>query len=353
MSAAIYHRDASILNKYAFSRFDDFIRFVTNRTFRQIATQIGRDNIINPWVGEQEYVGSLLHVLRELADNFHLGGRIISGRSLRNTNFRDSIPLDENHKYPEVSGNFDDDDLFLSFINGLWPEPSSLNPMLEVLQDIIAKHFPNKRIDSFETDDGPVVAIRNNGASPFLISDLAYLNSQVSDEEIDDILNRSDDILASNGKGIHKVAGVSNKLVSFDYDGTTVLAHIDPTTGDYQYDENGEPVSILNPDAARLMKLYKTKGYEVVIVTARNPKMVKSIWKTIHKNSLPVSKVYATNHHPKSPTIRSIGATIHYDDNPFYVEEINESLAMRARAYYNTDMEKHLNKMQESENELV
>lgn len=137
------------------------------------------------------------------------------------------------------------------------------------------------------------------------------------------------------------------RVISFDYDGTTVFPNIDPATGHCPYDEDGEAVSTLNPVAADLMRKHKARGDKVVIVTARNSDSLGSIWRMVRENSLPVSEVYATGHQPKSPTLRSIGASIHYDNSPFHVEEVNHTLYPKTKAYYETDMDRHL----ESEDE--
>ena len=129
-------------------------------------------------------------------------------------------------------------------------------------------------------------------------------------------------------------------VISFDFDGTILIPTINPSTGECNYDGNGEPVGTLSPIAAELMRRYKTRGDKVVIVTSRNPKAVGSIWKMIHDKFLPVSEVYATNHQPKSPVLKDIGATIHYDNSPFHIEEINSSGS--TTAFYETEMEKHL-----------
>jgi len=132
------------------------------------------------------------------------------------------------------------------------------------------------------------------------------------------------------------------RVISFDYDSTTVLPDIDPATGMCEYDEDNEPVSTLNTVAADLMKRHKANGDEIVIVTARSPNVIDSVWRTIRENDLPVSEVYATNHSSKVPILKEIGAAIHYDDSPFHIEDIQRELGSHIKAYYDTDMERHL-----------
>jgi hypothetical protein len=157
-------------------------------------------------------------------------------------------------------------------------------------------------------------------------------------DETDD----SDFGIILSSTGYRHAGNRKGTVVSFDYDSTTVIPNYDPATGECETDEDGELVSTLNPVAAALMRRHHARGDKVVIVTARPPDSIGSIWQMIRDNSLPVSEVYATNHHSKAPTLRSIGATIHYDDSPFHVDDVNRMLGPRTKAYYDSDMERHL-----------
>ena len=135
-----------------------------------------------------------------------------------------------------------------------------------------------------------------------------------------------------------KPARRRNIVVSFDYDGTTVFP-IEPI----EYDEDGEAVSELNPEAEELMRMHASQGDKVVIVTCRPPDAIGSVWKMVKDNGLPVEEVYATAHTDKSPTLISIGASIHYDDSSFRINEIRRAMGPAIKVYYTHEMSENLN----------
>ena len=141
----------------------------------------------------------------------------------------------------------------------------------------------------------------------------------------------------SVAEGDVKVAGRKAIVVSFDYDGTTTVVD-----SDSELDAHGFPRGQLNVTAAELMCLHAKRGDKVVIVTARTEDALGEVWKMVKDNGLPVHKVYATSLKAKSPTLNSIGASIHYDDNPFVVDEVRQSLGSKVAVYFDTDMETNL-----------
>ena len=114
-------------------------------------------------------------------------------------------------------------------------------------------------------------------------------------------------------------------VVSFDWDDTVMIA--DRRDGVVDYDEHGDPKGgTLNEDAAELMRLHAGMGDKIVIVTCRYPDGLATVWDAVREHGLPVSEAYATSHASKAPTLRSVGATIHYDDSDFRSDEIRREL---------------------------
>lgn len=181
---------------------------------------------------------------------------------------------------------------------------------------------PNGRQDSLPKQPVPEPVLKQNKQTPYYVNDQEMFKDIQLPEE-----DEAFGIVFSSAR----TASRKPIVVSFDYDGTTVFP-IDLGHG-LDYDEENEPVSELNPDAAELMRLHASRGDTVVIVTCRYPYGLKSVWKMIHDNGLPVSEVYATSHTSKAPTLRSIGASIHYEDSPFRSDEIKNALGSDIKVY--------------------
>jgi len=133
----------------------------------------------------------------------------------------------------------------------------------------------------------------------------------------------------------------SQKVVSFDWDGTVVTPDKSNPAG-IQYGDDDEPVSVIIPAATDLMRMYASQGAKIVIVTCRTPEGLKSIRTMISEYGLPVSEVYATSHTSKAPTLRSVGASIHYDDSPFRINEIKAELGPAIKVFHAHHMDDHI-----------
>jgi len=109
------------------------------------------------------------------------------------------------------------------------------------------------------------------------------------------------------------------KTVSFDFDNTLRM-------------ENGNDHKIM------INKLfeYHNSGYQCVIVTSRNPQHESEDWIQknepervsiqvfINKHNLPIKDCYYTNHQPKGPILKIIGAMRHYDDEVENLQSANK-----------------------------
>lgn len=133
----------------------------------------------------------------------------------------------------------------------------------------------------------------------------------------------------------------AQKVVSFDWDGTAVTPDLSNPAG-IQYGDDDEPISVIIPAAAELMRMYASQGAKIVIVTCRNPEGLESVRAMISECGLPVSEVYATSHTSKAPTLRSVGATIHYDDSPFRINEIKDELGPAIEVIHAHHMDAHI-----------
>jgi acid phosphatase class B len=123
-------------------------------------------------------------------------------------------------------------------------------------------------------------------------------------------------------------------IISFDFDDTTVFQPSEENEIDF------EVVGELNPEAAELMDLYHKNGCVVVIVTCRCSNELKAVWEAIKQYGLPVGNVYATNRQDKSIVLSEIGASVHYDDSEFRLQQIHEALGNRIKLYRVNEMYK-------------
>ena len=112
---------------------------------------------------------------------------------------------------------------------------------------------------------------------------------------------------------------MKSRTITFDFDNTIAMSHMD-TSGDeleIKFEEYNE--SILN-----LINKYINDGYDVHIVTARDPaKEALFPDQTVraHLDRLSLShyftdeRIHYTNDTPKLKTLQKLGSTLHYDDN--------------------------------------
>lgn len=113
--------------------------------------------------------------------------------------------------------------------------------------------------------------------------------------------------------------GRLQKVVSFDFDDTLCMG-------------DGTPNLVM----MGLVHKYAAEGYKCYVVTARNkahesPKWIKKNGGTrirvkdfIRDNQLPIKQCHFTNHEPKGPVLKKIGALKHYDDKEEYLASARE-----------------------------
>jgi len=112
---------------------------------------------------------------------------------------------------------------------------------------------------------------------------------------------------------------MKSKTITFDFDNTIAMSHMDLSSGDVEFVFEEYNVGIIN-----LIKKYINGGYDVHIVTARDPKkeaLFPNDTVRAHLDRLSLSyyftddKVHYTSDTPKLPTLKKLGSTLHYDDN--------------------------------------
>lgn len=108
---------------------------------------------------------------------------------------------------------------------------------------------------------------------------------------------------------IHLIEWSDSDVVSFDFDDTLCW-------------QDGTP----NTKMIDILRSHHNNGYECVIVTARNLSHEDEGWirenepqrttvqRFINTHSLPVKKVYFTDHAPKGPILSKLQVIRHYDD---------------------------------------
>ena len=110
-----------------------------------------------------------------------------------------------------------------------------------------------------------------------------------------------------------------SKTVTFDFDNTIAMSHMDLSSGDVEFVFEEYNKQIIN-----LIKKYINDGYDVHIVTARDPKkeaLFPNDTVRTHLDKLSLSyyftdeRVHYTSDTPKLQTLKKLGSTLHYDDN--------------------------------------
>ena len=110
-----------------------------------------------------------------------------------------------------------------------------------------------------------------------------------------------------------------SKTVTFDFDNTIAMSHMDLSSGDIEYifDE-------YNKQTINLIKKYINDGYNIHIVTSRHESKEgmypnDTVRKHLDKLSLSYyftpERVHYTNGAPKTETLKKLGSTLHYDDD--------------------------------------
>lgn len=337
-STRTFKRDLSIVPGYAFSRYQDIVSFLTSSEFRRIGTTILPRNI--RWQGnEGNFVPSIIGIVRELSDRSKIstGGLIFTGKSLLEGHLSSS--------YEDIKEGAVEDDVYLSF-RGSSTEENKADELFANLDDIVRRHFPDRRVDIIEDAGlllgGPVFAIRRMSTlsgRPQAVRARRPTSSHQEDdletkpsslpkriptvrELFQDIeLPQEDDDFGIVFSSVKK----KPRTISFDWDDTVMIA--DRADGKMDFDQYDNPTSgTLNQDAAELMRLYAKQGCNIVVVTCRTPEGLNQIWEAIKEYGLPVNEVYATSHTSKAPILLELGASIHYDDNDFRMDEIRTEL---------------------------
>lgn len=94
---------------------------------------------------------------------------------------------------------------------------------------------------------------------------------------------------------------VKTEKVSFDYDGV-----------------------LTKPEGKALIKRKITEGYPVYIITARQESNGEAVVNFAREYGVDRDKVYFTNGDDKWKTIKRLGISKHYDNNPEQVDKINQ-----------------------------
>ena len=109
------------------------------------------------------------------------------------------------------------------------------------------------------------------------------------------------------------------KVITFDFDNTIAMSHMDFSSGDVEYIFDGYNEPIIN-----LLKNYINDGHDVHIVTSRTEEkegMFPDDTIEIHLNKLGLSnyfwpdKVHYTNGALKAQKLKELGSVLHYDDD--------------------------------------
>jgi len=110
-----------------------------------------------------------------------------------------------------------------------------------------------------------------------------------------------------------------SKTITFDFDNTIAMSHMDISSGDVKFIFEEYNKNIIN-----LIKKHINDGYDVHIVTARDPAkeaLFPNDTIRTHLDKLSLShyftpeRVHYTSDTPKLPTLQKLGSTLHYDDN--------------------------------------
>ena len=110
-----------------------------------------------------------------------------------------------------------------------------------------------------------------------------------------------------------------SKVITFDFDNTIAMSHMDLSSGDVEYIFDGYNKPIIN-----LIKKYINDGYDVHIVTSRHESKEgqfpdDTVRKHLDKLSLShyftPERVHYTNGAPKTEKLNNLGSTLHYDDD--------------------------------------
>lgn len=65
-----------------------------------------------------------------------------------------------------------------------------------------------------------------------------------------------------------------------------------------------------------------------------NTNELKAVWEAVKQYGLPVGNVYATNRQDKSIVLSEIGASVHYDDSEFRLQQIHKVLTRQKQKFF-------------------
>jgi len=323
----VHSRDVVLVKDLEFSRLQDLKIFLTSNQFREEVHPNTPDHFLIKMKNL-----SLLNMVRTAANMHDLLGTVITGHSLleliktKENSTSDMIMDFKFEDFENLAIDLASDDVFLM----TFPQnEATLNKVIGTLKPILKTYFPAYRIDTINMPSSLLMRvsqtpIKQNPVETINLEPKFDFDFVVGDSPESDFINT----FASK-----------KKVISFDYDDTTVFH-------DYPSDnEDGEPISKINPEAAALMKFYASQGYKIIIVTCRTPDTIGDIWGTIEDENLPVSEVYATSHTSKAPILAETGASIHYDNDLFRLQEITDALGTKIKVYRETEMSNHLKNM--------
>jgi hydroxymethylpyrimidine pyrophosphatase-like HAD family hydrolase len=95
-----------------------------------------------------------------------------------------------------------------------------------------------------------------------------------------------------------------NKIISFDFDNTlTQLSSLFPKQ------------KVINA-----LRYYCNIGYEIIIISARDPEEEPIIKNFCKEYDIPVSKFYFTSNNLKGSLLRKLGVEVHFDDDDNQIE---------------------------------
>ena len=112
---------------------------------------------------------------------------------------------------------------------------------------------------------------------------------------------------------------MSKKVVTFDFDNTIAMSHMDLSSGDVKYVFDGYNKSIIN-----LIKQYIDDNYDVHIVTSRfeekeslfpNDTIKKHLDRLSLRHYFTDQRIHYTNGSLKVQKLKELASTLHYDDD--------------------------------------
>jgi len=116
------------------------------------------------------------------------------------------------------------------------------------------------------------------------------------------------------------------RIASFDFDNTLAKTRRN-SDGTYAKDENKSLIiDGINEHIKDELMRYHSKGYKIIIVTARPDKPVsrQQVEDFVKQYELPISRIYFTEFRPKWHLLKKIPIEVHYDDDEVEVEGLRK-----------------------------